>query len=83
MSKALASVPFRTCVYLACAPDEVLTTADVAIKFNCNIDNVSMMLRTAVKLGYLASSRPYSGRGGGMNEYRAGPLLLRMLGRTA
>ena len=77
-------LPFRLCIYFACAPDEELTSKEVAEKFGTVVDGLNIRLREAVAAGYLrcqrGGGRAPDGRGQ-PSIYSAGPLLLRMLGR--
>ena len=75
----LGSLPFRLCVYFATAPDEELSSADIALKFSDDIESMNQRLKPAVDAGYL-SSKP-GGKANSPRIYSAGPLLLRMLGR--
>lgn len=49
-----ASVPGRVVEYLRAQPDEWLTTYDVAIKFDADLENIRAHLRLAVDAGLLA-----------------------------
>lgn len=82
MSMSVGGLPFRVCVYFATAPDEKLSSSDIAKKFEARGRTVSFQLRGAVALGYLSATEPVKG-GTPPRIYSAGPLLLRMLGRAA
>ena len=71
------SIPFRVCLYFACAPDEELTQSDLAIKFADGHFHPHQ-LKDAVDDGLLERAK----RGPKDYVYTAGPLLLRMLGRV-
>lgn len=47
------SVPGRVVEYLRAEPDEWLTTYDVAIKFDADLENIRATLRLAVDAGLL------------------------------
>lgn len=80
---SIRSLPFRVCVYFACAPDEELTSADIMQKFDMlELRHVNQQLRAVSDAGYLARKQVEKGPGSYI-IYSAGPLLLRMLGRSA
>lgn len=72
-------VPFRMCLLFAFAPDESLTSTDVATKYDMLIGNVPSTLSTAVRSGWLAKKKVIH-RHGWESIYSAGPNLLEALG---
>lgn len=60
------SVAWRVCAYFVKHPEEELSGADVALKFDCSRDSVTMLLRPSFEAGLLT-------RQGGV--YSAGPAL--------
>jgi hypothetical protein len=75
-SPTLGGVPFRVCIFFAANPEEILTSADIAVKFDVEPKSVAPTLLHTVKAGYLACE---SRRGGNVrvhNIYSAGPNLL-------
>jgi len=67
------SLPAQVVNFFMAAPDEQLTTPDIAAKFDADKASVANQLRSAVQTGLLAQQ---PGMGGSPSTFRAGPRLL-------
>jgi hypothetical protein len=73
----LDALAFRVALYFGRNPDEQLSTADIAVKFGVDADNVRSQLRRAVECEVIAKRSVGPGHPA---EYSAGPKLLTMIG---
>ena len=57
------SVSWRVCSYFVQQPEEELSAADIALKFDCSKDSVTMLLRPAFEAGLLTRQGGIYGAG--------------------
>jgi hypothetical protein len=76
----LSSLPFRMALFFAVNPDEELSTADIALKFDADVRDVQKRLKNAVTHGIFSFKVAGPGGRGRMAVYTAGPVLLHMVG---
>lgn len=67
---APTSVAHRVCSYFLTQPEEELSTADVALKFECSKDSVPMLLRPAYEAGLLTRRGGIYGRGANLGAWQ-------------
>lgn len=73
------SLPFRLALFFAVNPDEVLDTADIAIKYDLAQTDVHQRLKHGVRSGLF--NRQSSGPGRGKRaQYTAGDMLMLWVG---
>ena len=77
-----SGVPFRVCLFFAMNPDEELLSRDIAEKFQADQDNLHSTLRPACVIGWLTRSKERPEHHSCPWTYRAGPRLLREIGRA-
>ena len=64
------SVAWRVCNYFVQHPEEELSSADIALKFDCSKDSVTMLLRPAFEAGLLTRQGGIYGRGEQLAEWQ-------------
>jgi len=67
---APTSVAHRVCSYFLTQPEEELSTADVALKFECSKDSVPMLLRPAYEAVLLTRRGGIYGRGANLGAWQ-------------